>query len=126
MKMPDFSEPPPDREGPANSRPFRPNNRLVIAVAFVLTCLGILIGGHLYGRYLASFKSPGFDNTQAARRNIDTPVVTVDTPDSGRPACLKCGALFTTGEGSAFLRYFLVGRPRPPYIRHKRGPRGDC
>jgi hypothetical protein len=63
MKMPDFSEPPPDRDGPVNSRPFRPGNRLVIAVAFVLMCLGILIGGHLYGRYLASFNSPGLDNT---------------------------------------------------------------
>jgi hypothetical protein len=54
-----------DRDGPENwrSRSFRPDNRLVIAVAFVLTSLGILIGGHLYGRYLASFVNPGFDNT---------------------------------------------------------------
>ena len=65
MKMPDFSESPPDRDGPENWRwhLFRAGNRLVIAVAFVLTSLGILIGGHLYGRYLASFNSPGFDNT---------------------------------------------------------------
>ena len=55
----------PDRDGPENSRRPLPrvDNRFVIAVAFVLMCLGILIGGHLYGRYLASFKSPGFDNT---------------------------------------------------------------
>jgi hypothetical protein len=68
MKMPDYSELPPDRYGPANSRPFRPDNRLVVAVAFVLMCLGILIGGHLYGRYLASFVSPGLDNTIAELR----------------------------------------------------------
>jgi hypothetical protein len=33
-----------------------------VAVAFVIMCLGILIGGHLYGRYLASFNS-GLDDT---------------------------------------------------------------
>jgi hypothetical protein len=67
MKMPDFPEPPPDRDGPANSRSrlFRADNRLVIAFAFVLMCLGILIGGHLYGRYLGSFNSLGTDNTIA-------------------------------------------------------------
>jgi hypothetical protein len=42
--------------------------RLVIAVAFVIMCLGILIGGHLYGRYLASFYSPGRDDTIAELR----------------------------------------------------------
>jgi hypothetical protein len=65
MKMPDFPEPPPDRDGPANSRsrPFRADNRLVVAAAFVIMCLGILIGGHLYGRYLGSFNSLGTDNT---------------------------------------------------------------
>jgi hypothetical protein len=52
-----------DRDGPENSRPFRADNRLVVAVALVLMCLGIVIGGHLYGRYLASFNSPGLDNT---------------------------------------------------------------
>jgi hypothetical protein len=59
----------PDRDGSENSRPFRADNRLVVAVAFVLTCLGILIGGHLYGRYLASFNSPGLDNTIAELRS---------------------------------------------------------
>jgi hypothetical protein len=39
------------------------NNQLVVAVAFVIMCLGILIGGHLYGRYLGSFNSPGVDDT---------------------------------------------------------------
>jgi hypothetical protein len=58
----------PDRDGPENSRPFRPDNRLVVAVAFVFMCLGILIGGHLYGRYLGSFVSPGLDNTIAELR----------------------------------------------------------
>ena len=64
MKMPDFPQPPPDRDGPANSRsrPFRADNRLVVAVAFVIMCLGILISGHLYGRYRASFVSPGLDD----------------------------------------------------------------
>jgi hypothetical protein len=52
-----------DRDGPENSRPFRADNRLVMAVAFVLMCLGILIGGHLYGRYLGSFVTPGLDDT---------------------------------------------------------------
>jgi hypothetical protein len=52
-----------DRDGPKNSRPFCADNRLVVAVALVLMCLGILIGGHFYGRYLASFNSPGLDNT---------------------------------------------------------------
>jgi hypothetical protein len=59
----------PDRDGSENSRPFRADNRLVVAVAFVLTCLGILIGGHLYGRYLTSFNSPGLDNTIAELRS---------------------------------------------------------
>ncbi|MGB8632539.1 MAG: hypothetical protein WCD69_24720 [Xanthobacteraceae bacterium] len=69
MKMPDFSEPPPDRNGPANSRLSRADNRLVIAVAFVIMCLGILIGGHLYGRYLGSFVGPGLDSTITELRN---------------------------------------------------------
>jgi hypothetical protein len=33
------------------------------SIAFFLMCLGILIGGHLYGRYLASFNSTSTDNT---------------------------------------------------------------
>jgi hypothetical protein len=55
----------PDRDGPENSRwrPFRAHNGLIMAVAFVIMCLGILIGGHLYGRYVASFVSPGLDDT---------------------------------------------------------------
>jgi hypothetical protein len=55
----------PDRDAPENSRsrPFRADNRLVIAVAFVIMCLGILTGGHLYGRYFASFNSASIDNT---------------------------------------------------------------
>ena len=69
----------PDRDGPENSRPFRAANKLVMAVAFVLMCLGILIGGHLYGRYLASFNS-GLDKTitelnlrtQNERRKVDS------------------------------------------------------
>jgi hypothetical protein len=63
MKMPDFPEPSP--KGPENwqSRLFRADDRLIMAVAFVMMCLGILIGGHLYGRYLASFSSPGLDDT---------------------------------------------------------------
>jgi len=52
----------PDRDYPGNSRRFRANNWLVVAIAFVLMCLGILIGGHLYGRYLASFNSTSTDN----------------------------------------------------------------
>jgi len=65
MKMPDFPEPSPDRKGPENwqSRLFRADNRLVMALAFVTMCLGILSGGHLYGRYLGSFVSPDLDNT---------------------------------------------------------------
>jgi hypothetical protein len=39
-----------------------------MAVAFVMMCLGILIGGHLYGRYLASFSSPGLDDTMVELR----------------------------------------------------------
>jgi hypothetical protein len=72
----------PDRDGPENSRsrPFRADNRLVMAVAFVTMCLGILSGGHLYGRYLGSFNSPGLDDTitelrirtQVERRQADT------------------------------------------------------
>ena len=55
----------PDRDGPQNwQRPlFGADNRLVMALAFITMCLGILIGGHLYGRYLSSFSSPGFDDT---------------------------------------------------------------
>ena len=60
----------PDRDGPQNwqSPLFRADNRLVMAGALVLMCLGILIGGHLYGRYLGSFVSPGLDNTIAELR----------------------------------------------------------
>jgi hypothetical protein len=55
----------PDRDASfqPRSRLFRVDNRLVMAVAFVLMCLGILIGGHLYGRYLASLDSTGRENT---------------------------------------------------------------
>jgi hypothetical protein len=55
----------PDRDRPENSpsRPFRADKRFISAVAFVITCLGILIGGHLYARYVASFVSPGLDDT---------------------------------------------------------------
>jgi hypothetical protein len=61
----------PDRDGPENSRPFRADNRLVMAVAFVLMCLGILIGAHLYGRYLASFNS-GLDKTITELKSPDS------------------------------------------------------
>ena len=55
----------PDWAGPENSRSrlFRVGNRLVMAVALVIMFIGILIGGHLYGRYLASFYSPSIDYT---------------------------------------------------------------
>jgi hypothetical protein len=55
----------PDRAARTNSRSrlLRADNRLIMAVAFVLMCLGILIGGHLYGRYLASLDLAGRDNT---------------------------------------------------------------
>ena len=53
----------PDRDRPEDSRRFRADNWLVIAIAFFLMCPGILIGGHLYGRYLASFNSTSTDNT---------------------------------------------------------------
>jgi hypothetical protein len=33
-----------------------------VALGFVGTFLGILIGGHLYGRYLGSFNSTATDN----------------------------------------------------------------
>jgi hypothetical protein len=60
----------PDRDGPENSRwrPFGAKKRLILAVAFVIMCLGILIGGHLYGRYIASFVSPGLDDTMTRLR----------------------------------------------------------
>jgi hypothetical protein len=63
-----------DRDGPENSgwRLPRVDNRLVVAVAFVLTCLGILIGGHLYGRYLGSFNSL-VAMAISSRRNITHP-----------------------------------------------------
>ena len=55
----------PDRAAPTNlrSRLFRSDNRLVMVVAFVLMCLGILIGGHFYGRYLASLDLASRENT---------------------------------------------------------------
>jgi len=54
----------PDPDGPENWRSllFRADNRLIVALAFVGTLLGILIGGHLYGRYLGSFNSTATDN----------------------------------------------------------------
>ena len=53
MKMPDFPEP--SRRRPA----------MAMAIAFIIMFFGILIGGHLYGRYLASFDSTRTDNTIA-------------------------------------------------------------
>jgi hypothetical protein len=60
----------PDRDGSENSRwrPFGAEKRLIMAVAFVIMCLGILIGGHLYGRYIGSFVSPGLDDTMTRLR----------------------------------------------------------
>jgi hypothetical protein len=72
----------PDPDGPENSRwpLFRADNRLIVALAFVGTFLGILIGGHLYGRYLGSFNSTATDNmitdlrsqSQREKRKNDT------------------------------------------------------
>jgi hypothetical protein len=61
----------PHRGAPENSRSrlFRADNRLVLAVAFVIMCLGILIGGHLYGRYLASLDFTGRENAIAELRS---------------------------------------------------------
>ena len=56
MKMPDFPEP---------SRRWTP---MAMAIAFIIMFFGILIGGHLYGRYLASFDSTRTDNTIAKLR----------------------------------------------------------
>jgi hypothetical protein len=55
----------PDRPAPANSRSrlFRAFNRLVVAIVFIIMCLGILIGGRLYGRYLAALDLAGRENT---------------------------------------------------------------
>ena len=60
--MTDGTKPDP---APANSRSrlFRAGNRLVMAVALVLMCLGIVIGSHFYGRYLASLDLAGRENT---------------------------------------------------------------
>jgi len=55
-------------------------------------------------------------------------VVTVDAPadtQEGKVACLKCGALFPDSDMRSSVRYFLVGRPRPPYIWHNRGRKTD-
>jgi hypothetical protein len=54
-----------------------------------------------------------------ARYRIVTVLVPADTQDD-----LKCSALFPPTEGAS-VRYFLVGRPRPPYILHKRGRESD-
>ena len=55
MKMPDFPEP--SRWRPA------------AAIALIIMFLGMLIGGHLYGRYLGSFNSTRTDNTIAELRD---------------------------------------------------------
>ena len=41
---------------------------MAMAIAFIIMFFGILIGGHLYGRYLASFDSTRTDNTIAELR----------------------------------------------------------
>jgi hypothetical protein len=51
-----------------------------MALAFIIMCLGILIGGHLYGRYLASLDLTGRESTieqlraenQKAKRKSDS------------------------------------------------------
>jgi hypothetical protein len=78
----------PDRNGPENwrSRLFRADNRLIMAVAFVLMCLGIMIGGHLYRHYLSSFNSALDDTitelrirTQFERRQADAKAADLTT-----------------------------------------------
>ena len=70
-----------DRTAPANS-PWlllRAEYRLAMAFAFVIMFLGILIGGHLYGRYLAALDLTGRENaieqlraeSQKQKRDID-------------------------------------------------------
>ena len=41
---------------------------MAMAIAFIIMFFGILIGGHLYGRYLASFHSTRTENTIAELR----------------------------------------------------------
>jgi len=70
-----------DRSVPASSRwrLFRAEYRLAMASAFVIMLLGILIGGHLYGRYLAALDLTGRENaieqlraeSQKQKRDID-------------------------------------------------------
>jgi hypothetical protein len=81
----------PDREGPENSRwrPFGAEKRLIMAVAFVIMCLGILIGGHLYGRYIGSFVSPGLDDTITRLR--------VEAQNAKRMTDARAAQLTTTG-----------------------------
>jgi hypothetical protein len=47
------------------------NNRFVIAAACVITVVCILVGGHLYGRYLSSLDMGGRDNAIAELRAQD-------------------------------------------------------
>jgi hypothetical protein len=56
MKMPDFPE-------PSRGRP-----AMAMTIVFIIMFFGILIGGHLYGRYLASFHSTRTENTIAELR----------------------------------------------------------
>ena len=45
------------------------DNRLVIFTACVATIIGVLVGGHLYGRYLASLEIGGRDNAMEQLRS---------------------------------------------------------
>jgi hypothetical protein len=45
------------------------DNRLVIFSACVVAIIGILVGGHLYGRYLASLEITGRDNAMEQLRS---------------------------------------------------------
>ena len=71
----------PDLAAPTSSRwrLFRAEYRLAMAIAFIIMLFGIVIGGHLYGRYLAALDLTGRENTieqlraesQKQKRNTD-------------------------------------------------------
>ena len=103
MKMPDFPEP--SRWRPA------------MAIAFIIMFFGILIGGHLYGRYLASFNSASIDNTITELVSLTAMDIKLQsaqaTLDSIRPSpntyTIKPNQTLIVGDG-----HLPVGMVGPP------------
>jgi hypothetical protein len=62
-------------------------------------------------RYMSNSKTIIFN---CPRCQAEYRIISIEAPcdvPHGKIACLKCDALFPAGDGRAFFKYFLLGRP---------------